>query len=270
MGKGPKSKTKTSETVFAPSVPAVEPYVNVFEGLEDREIDFLSTVTLDYAADVSSGNSQTSSGGKDRHNKAGRGDCWSGKSKGSAASDCGRGSAVHRAFVCRAESILEEHNMVIVKNALSATEVATLLQEYASLHSREGTQQAIGEKDASKRSGTRMYNCECQQGPKCVFKDWKHGTSGSRAVLSPDSCAQFSGTPPSCTAASSSARARTSASAGVWVDICRKFHLEHVARVEVVTSHVGCRAQDWHIDGAHGLTVIFPLAHVGIRQGGAL
>ena len=53
----------------------------------------------------------------------------------------------------------------------------------------------------------------------------------------------------------------------VWRQITDHFEFTHIARVEVVTSHVGCRAQGWHIDGVHGLTVIFPLIDVGVRQG---
>jgi len=253
MGKHTKSKLKTTETVFNPPVPTV----NVFEGLEDREISFISTVTLDYTADVCSGRGHSSSGGKDRHDKTSSG------GSGGKGGTSGCISAAHLAFVGRAESILEEHNMIIIKNALSAAEVATLHAEYVSLHSLQGTQQAIGEKDASKRSGTRMYNCQCQLGPKCTFKDWKKGATGTRAVLAPPP--RFGTTTTTATAAT--ATSSSSSSAGVWVDICRRFHLEHVARVEVVTSHVGCRAQGWHIDGVHGLTVIFPLTHVGLRQG---
>ncbi len=55
--------------------------------------------------------------------------------------------------------------------------------------------------------------------------------------------------------------------APVWVDICNRFDLSHIARIEVVTSHVGCRAQAWHIDGVHGITVIFALTDIGLRQG---
>ena len=53
----------------------------------------------------------------------------------------------------------------------------------------------------------------------------------------------------------------------VWEKIVNHFGFEHVARVEVVTSHAGCRNQGWHTDGERGLTVIFPLTPVGLRKG---
>ena len=34
-----------------------------------------------------------------------------------------------------------------------------------------------------------------------------------------------------------------------------------------MTSHVGCRNQDWHCDSAHGLTVIFALVEIDLPKG---
>jgi ectoine hydroxylase-related dioxygenase (phytanoyl-CoA dioxygenase family) len=45
------------------------------------------------------------------------------------------------------------------------------------------------------------------------------------------------------------------------------FGFEHIARVEVVTSHRGCRHQGWHIDAMHGITVIFPLCDMTLQKG---
>jgi hypothetical protein len=85
--------------------------------------------------------------------------------------------------------------------------------------------------------------------------DWKNEAAGTKSCLAPAD-----------TIFGNNNNNSGGKGAAVWVDICRRFHLEHVARVEVVTSHVGCRAQDWHIDGTHGLTVIFPLTDVALRQ----
>ena len=43
--------------------------------------------------------------------------------------------------------------------------------------------------------------------------------------------------------------------------------LDHVARVKVVTSHQGCRNQDWHVDAPRGLTVIFAVVDVDVQKG---
>ena len=53
----------------------------------------------------------------------------------------------------------------------------------------------------------------------------------------------------------------------IWQRVCNSFGFSHIARVEVVTSHVGCRRQDWHCDSAHGITVIFPLVDVDMAKG---
>ena len=53
----------------------------------------------------------------------------------------------------------------------------------------------------------------------------------------------------------------------VWERVCAHYGFDHVKRVEVVTSHPGCRCQGWHVDAVHGLTVIFPLVDVDARKG---
>lgn len=53
----------------------------------------------------------------------------------------------------------------------------------------------------------------------------------------------------------------------IWQSVCNVFGFPHVARVEVVTSHVGCRNQDWHCDSAHGITVIFALVDIDLAKG---
>ena len=49
--------------------------------------------------------------------------------------------------------------------------------------------------------------------------------------------------------------------------MCGRLGFTHIARVEVVTSHVGCRNQDWHCDSAFGVTVIFALVDVDLAKG---
>jgi hypothetical protein len=125
---------------------------------------------------------------------------------------------------------------------------------YQDLHGQQAGQRAIGEKDASKRSGTRLYNCLCQLGPACDFYNWKGQIKGAQHCLNP------SATPVTD-------YRKAPAKPSVWTSITDTFRFRHIARVEVVTSHTGCRAQGWHIDGVHGLTVILPLVDVGVRQG---
>lgn len=157
----------------------------------------------------------------------------------------------HDAFVRNAVRILEQEHMLIVHNCLSDDEVQVLYDCYEDLHQQQAGQRAIGEKDASKRSGTRLYNCLCQLGPACDFYNWKDGTEEAQHCLNPIATTDY----------------RKPPRKPVWKSITDTFHFYHIARVEVVTSHVGCRAQDWHIDGVHGLTVILPLTDVGVRQG---
>ena len=73
------------------------------------------------------------------------------------------------AFVQRAVSILEQEHVLIIHNCLNEKEIGTLHDCYEDLHRLQAGQKAIGEKDASKRSGTRLYNCLCQLGPACGF-----------------------------------------------------------------------------------------------------
>lgn len=157
----------------------------------------------------------------------------------------------HDEFVRKAVEVLEKEHMLVVQNCLNDDEVQVLYECYKDLHQQQAGQRAIGEKDASKRSGTRLYNCLCQLGPACDFYDWKDGTAQAQHCLNPRTTDDF----------------RKAPRKPVWKSITDTFHFRHIARVEVVTSHVGCRAQDWHIDGVHGLTVILPLTDVGVRQG---
>ena len=159
-------------------------------------------------------------------------------------------------FVQRAVNILEQEHVLVIHNCLDDTETKTLYDCYEKHHRLQAGQKAIGEKDASKRSGTRLYNCLCQLGPACGFYDWKDGTMGAKRCLNPMSCVDYS-------TFDYTKKPRKP----IWKAITDTFHFYHIARVEVVTSHVGCRAQDWHVDGVHGLTVILPLTDVGVRQG---
>ena len=151
--------------------------------------------------------------------------------------------SIEAQLVERAVEILEKHHMVIIHNVLSEAEVAEVRKEYESLLDFSGDS-AVGEKDATKRSGTRFYNCHCQVGPNCPWQGWKSGSEQSRSVLH-----------------------RSNGPLRTWEKITRHFKFVHIARVEVVTSHKGCRNQGWHEDAAHGLTVIFPLAPVDLRKG---
>lgn len=101
---------------------------------------------------------------------------------------------------------------------------------------------AIGEKDASKRSGTRFYNCRCQQGPKCEFKGWRDGAENVRSVYEPSNNS-------------------------VWRDVIDRMGIPHIARVEMVTGHSGCRAQGWHVDALRGATAIFAMTDIDTQKG---
>jgi hypothetical protein len=165
----------------------------------------------------------------------------------------------HDDVVRKAVEILEQEHMLIIHNCLKEEEVQILHDCYTDLHQQQqaggtgGQQRAIGEKDASKRSGTRLYNCLCQRGPVCGFYNWKScATLNAQHCLNPTTHTDFRKAPPR---------------KPVWKSITDTFHFYHIARAEVVTSHTGCRDQDWHIDGVHGLTVMLPLTDVGVRQG---
>jgi hypothetical protein len=182
---------------------------------------------------------------------------------------------LRQAFVHRAVEILEQEHMLVINNCLSEDETQVLEACYKELHQRQVGQRAIGERDASKRSGTRLYNCLCQLGPACGFYDWKDGTAPARKCLNPLAPSNNNNNNNNLDGNDDDDQQqyifdyRTSKPPPrpVWKCITDKFHFTHIARVEIVTSHVGCRSQDWHVDGVHGLTVMFPLTDVGERQG---
>ena len=64
-------------------------------------------------------------------------------------------------LVSRAVDILEKYHMCIIHNVLTKGEIADMYKEYEALLDFSGDS-AVGEKDATKRSGTRFYNCHCQ------------------------------------------------------------------------------------------------------------
>ena len=167
------------------------------------------------------------------------------------AFDCAAGNDdATEGTVRRACAILERYHMVILHGVFDDAEIATLHTDYQRFLDFSGDA-AIGEKDASKRSGTRLYNCACQVGPACKFRGWKAGSDGSKHVLHAAPCKAN----------------RWNAQPRVWERIVNHFGFDHVARVEVVTSHSGCRNQGWHTDGERGLTVIAPLTPLGLRKG---
>ena len=143
----------------------------------------------------------------------------------------------------RAVEILDRHNMVILHNVLRDEQLSCIYREYEALLDFSASS-AIGEKDASKRSGTRVYNCRCQVGPACGFEGWREGAEETRAILHDN---------------------RRGPS--VWEQVVRTFGFVHIARVEIVTSHAGCRYQGWHVDGSRGITTIFPLVDMDMPKG---
>ncbi|GMI07036.1 hypothetical protein TrVE_jg293 [Triparma verrucosa] len=144
-------------------------------------------------------------------------------------------------FVDKVIEILHTYNMCIILNALSDDEISSVMESYDDLLDLNGVT-AIGEKDASKRSGTRFYNCRCQQGPKCGFKGWREGADNVKTVYEPDN-------PP------------------VWRQVIDRMDIPHIARVEMVTGHSGCRAQGWHVDALRGVTAIFAMTDVDLAKG---
>ena len=154
-------------------------------------------------------------------------------------------AAAEKVALEQAQQTLEEHNMCILYNALSESELKEIYAEYEQLLDFTSSS-AVGEKDASKRSGTRFFNCACQVGPNCGFEGWRVGSEQSKRVL--DLVTEHS---------------RDS----VWRRLVTSLGLDHVARVEVVSSHPGCRHQDWHVDAPRGLTVIFALVDVDVPKG---
>ena len=156
-------------------------------------------------------------------------------------------AAAEKQAIEQAQCILDEHNMCILYNALSESEIREIYSEYQDLLDFTSSS-AVGEKDASKRSGTRFFNCACQVGPNCGFEGWRVGAEQSKRVL--DLVVPHSGS-----------------KASVWRKVVSAMGLDHVARVEVVSSHPGCRHQDWHVDAPRGLTVIFALVDVDVSKG---
>jgi hypothetical protein len=61
------------------------------------------------------------------------------------------------AFVSAASDALVNFHMCILHNALTASDIEAIEEEYASLLDVRHGAHAIGEKDSSKRSGTRMW-----------------------------------------------------------------------------------------------------------------
>lgn len=159
-------------------------------------------------------------------------------------------------FLRQAIKILEDEHFLVIHNCWSPGDIKIMQECYQELHQEQASQNAIGERDASKRSGTRLYNCLCQYGPACNFYDWKPGTHSVKNTLNPNSKTFSTGN-----------FFHDFKKVPIWKQITDSFHFTHIARAEVVTSHVGCRAQDWHIDGVHGLTVIIPLTDVSVQKG---
>ena len=140
-----------------------------------------------------------------------------------------------------ASQALVDHQCCVLHNALSAADVDVCLAEYGA----NERVSAIGERESAKRSGTRLFNCACQLGPSCAFEGWR--SAAAREIL--------------CDSRADARRRKP------WRDVVRRLGFDHVARVEVVTSHVGCRHQGWHVDGARGVTALFALVDVDPRLG---
>ena len=147
-------------------------------------------------------------------------------------------------YVSKIIDTLHTYNMCIILNALRDEEIGSIMEAYDGLLDLNGVT-AIGEKDASKRSGTRFYNCRCQQGPKCAFKGWRDGAENVRGVYEP---AEEEEEP-------------------VWRMVINEMNIPHIARVEMVTGHSGCRSQAWHVDALRGVTAIFAMTDVDIQKG---
>jgi len=154
--------------------------------------------------------------------------------------------AIDESIVNNAVDLLNRYNMIILHNVFIEAEVAQISEEYLALLDRSG-QTAIGEKDASKRSGTRFYNCNCQLGPACSFSGWKEAAPNVRKIMGRGEGGGYG--------------------ADIWRKIVRKLGFEHIARVEMVTGHSGCRSQGWHVDGLRGVTAIFSMVDVDVAKG---
>jgi hypothetical protein len=167
-------------------------------------------------------------------------------------------------IVEQALQALDTYHMCILHNALSSADLELIEEEYQALLDFNEPS-AIGEKDASRRSATRLFNCACQRGPNSDWSGWKDGAEHSRRIVGVGS--GLCGSCGSHEQSSYSDYKQRPNALNVWKKILKTLDFEHVARVEVVTSHVGCRDQAWHIDGVHGLTVIFALADVDLPKG---
>mmetsp|Transcript_2865 Transcript_2865/g.5179 ORF Transcript_2865/g.5179 Transcript_2865/m.5179 type:complete len:329 (+) Transcript_2865:175-1161(+) len=154
-------------------------------------------------------------------------------------------------FVSQVVDALQQFHMCVLYDALSDQDIENIMSEYEDLLDVKHGAHAIGEKDASKRSGTRMWNCPCQLGPNCSFQGWRDGSEETRLALQKRRTSD------------QGSRRKTH----MWQEVCNEFGFTHIARVEVVTSHVGCRNQDWHCDSAHGITVIFALVDIDLAKG---
>ena len=91
--------------------------------------------------------------------------------------------------------------------------------------------------------------------------------SSSSSSPSSSSSSSSSSSPSSSSSSSSYKTGHNNRQLSVWESVTNYFGFNHIARVEIVTSHPGCRDQGWHTDGSHGLTVIFPLVDVDLRKG---
>ena len=65
-------------------------------------------------------------------------------------------------FISRAVETLSRFHFCILHNVLAEEEILAIQDEYTRLLDVKYGAHAIGEKDPSKRSGTRMFNCPCQ------------------------------------------------------------------------------------------------------------
>jgi hypothetical protein len=256
-------------------------------GLSPKEQQSLDAVTVKRITSSASGGNNNSS--FSANNKKG--------SKGKSPNSSSEGD--DDLVTEEAVKILQENNMVVVENAFDEANIEQFLRDYDKLH--DVNQRAIGEKDSSKRSGTRFYNCSCQLGPKCGFSDWKAGSQCSKNALRRTAGATrrnktnnnrkvieiCSGAGSNNDDVSSSTEAAVVSDDEnncfddesmpshshrqqkplIWERIAGAFGFSHVARVEVVTSHVGARAQGKHIDGDCGLTIIIALTDISLAKG---
>ena len=130
MGKKPKNRSNqvaTSSTTKSTSLK--QPKFTGCAALPEKERIQLEACTLDYKTATSGGSG---------------------------------GSNDDADFCRRAIEILEQHQALVIHNCMDPEGLLILQETYERLHQQQAGQTAIGEKDASKRSGTRLYNCLCQ------------------------------------------------------------------------------------------------------------